>query len=190
MKKRLPQIVLIVSFLGFSWLAMQAVHELGHLIGAGATGGRVKEVVLHPCSISATYLTRNPHPLLVAWSGPLLGVLLPLLALAMARFGRLPGVYLFRFFAGTCLVANGVYVSVGAFAAMADAGDMLRAGSPRWPLVLFGLITFPAGLYLWNGLGPNFGLGAAQGKVSRKAAATSAVLLLLVVAAELVLGSM
>jgi len=31
--KRLDQIVLIGTFIGFSWLAMQVVHELGHVLG-------------------------------------------------------------------------------------------------------------------------------------------------------------
>jgi hypothetical protein len=50
--KRLDQIVLIGSFIGFSWLAMQAAHELGHVLGAKAGGGTVIKVVLHPCTIS------------------------------------------------------------------------------------------------------------------------------------------
>ncbi len=68
--KRLDQIVLVGTFIGFSWLAMQAVHELGHVLGAVATGGRVTEVVLHPCTISRTDVHPNPHPLLVVWPGP------------------------------------------------------------------------------------------------------------------------
>jgi hypothetical protein len=31
-------------------------------------------------------------------------------------------------------------------------------------------VGFPLGLYLWNGLGPNFGLRAAAGKVDHRAA--------------------
>ena len=45
--KRLDQIVLILTFFGFSWLAMQAVHELGHVLGGIASGGTVVKVVLH-----------------------------------------------------------------------------------------------------------------------------------------------
>jgi len=82
--RRLEQIVLIGTFLGFSWLAMQAVHELGHVAAARLTGGTVTQVVLHPCTISRTDVSPNPRPLVVVWAGPLVGATLPLLAYWMA----------------------------------------------------------------------------------------------------------
>ena len=39
--KRIEQAILIATFLGFSWLAMQAVHELGHVVGAWLTRAEV-----------------------------------------------------------------------------------------------------------------------------------------------------
>src|SRR5258705_5842286 len=111
--KRLPQVLLIVTFIGFSWLAMQVVHEAGHVLVARLTGAEVTKVALHPLIVSRTDLAENPHPLAVVWGGPLLGSLIPLAGLAAASISRLPGVYLFRFFAGFCLVANGVYIAVG-----------------------------------------------------------------------------
>ena len=59
---------------------------------------------------------------------------------------------LVQFFAGSCLVANGAYIGAGSFRRIGDAGDLLRQGSPIWSLWLFGIITIPLGLYLWNGL--------------------------------------
>jgi hypothetical protein len=50
--KRLPQVVLITSFIAFSWLAMQAAYETGHVIVARITGGEVTKVALHPLIIS------------------------------------------------------------------------------------------------------------------------------------------
>ena len=132
--KRLDQIVLIGMFIGFSWLAMQAVHELGHVLGAVTSGGHVTKVVLHPCTISRTDVHPNPHPLFVVWAGPVVGALLPLLGFLLARSLRWPGVFLFRFFAGFCLIANGVYIGFGSIQGLADAGDMLRYGSSRWQL--------------------------------------------------------
>jgi hypothetical protein len=189
MMKRLDQLVLIGSFLAFSWLAMQAVHELGHVLGAVATGGTVTQVVLHPCAISRTDVQPNPHPLPVVWAGPVIGAVLPLLAFLLARALRLPGAYLFRFFAGFCLIANGLYIGVGSIAGLADAGDMLHHGSARWQLVVFGLLTAPLGLYLWHGLGPKFGLGEARGTVSRPATIVSLALLVILVAVEMIVGS-
>lgn len=187
--KRLDQMVLIGTFIGFSWLAMQAVHELGHVIGAVTTGGHVTGVVLHPATISRTDVHPNPHPLFVVWAGPVVGAVLPLIALLLARALRSPGIYLFRFFAGFCLVANGAYIGVGSIQGLADAGDMLRYGSSRWELILFGVLTVALGLYVWNGLGPKFGLGEARGRVSRAAAITSLVLFAVVAGLELVFGS-
>src|SRR5207248_1331353 len=76
---RLHQIVLVASTLLASWLAMQAVHECGHVLGACLTGGRVERVVLWPLTISRTDLASNPRPLIVVWAGPLFGVAVPLL---------------------------------------------------------------------------------------------------------------
>jgi len=44
---------------------------------------------------------------------------------------------------------------------------MLRHGSPLWLLWLFGLVTVPAGLWLWSGQGKYFGMGEARGAVDR-----------------------
>ena len=100
---------------------------------------------------------------------------------------RLPGVYLFRFFAGFCLVANGVYIGTGWL--LADGADpwvMTDNGSPVWLLVLFGFLTVPCGLYLWHLQGPHFGLGEANGKVSKWATVISAALFLALVGFELI----
>jgi hypothetical protein len=182
---RVPQILLIVSFIGFSWLAMQAVHETGHVLMARLTGAEVTRVALHPLIMSRTDVADNSHPLAVVWGGPLVGSLLPLLVFALAAAFRLPGVYLLRFFAGFCLIANGVYIGIGHFLAEgADPWVMLQNGSPRWLLVLFGAAAFPAGLYLWHRQGPHFGLAGAKGKVDVRAAFVSAGLFVALTGAE------
>jgi hypothetical protein len=184
--KRLPQMLLIVTFIGFSWLAMQVAHETGHVLVAKLTGGEVMRVALHPLIMSRTDLAENPHPLAVVWGGPLLGSAFPLLLFILAAALRLPGVYLFRFFAGFCLIANGVYIGAGPFLAEgADPWVMTENGSPRWLLVVFGVITFASGLYLWHRQGPHFGLGAAKGRVNNRAAFISAGLFVTLTGAEL-----
>lgn len=167
---RLPQIILIVSTLLGSWLGMQAVHESGHVFGAWLTGGRVSRVVLHPLTISRTDLAENPNPLLVVWAGPIVGAVVPLALWAIAAAVRLPGAFALRFFAGFCLLANGLYIGVGSFDRVGDCGEMLRHGSAMWHLWLFGALTAPIGLWLWHGQGTHFGLGPANGRVSRSTA--------------------
>lgn len=183
--KRLGQIILIGAFLGFSWLAMQAAHELGHVLGARLTGGVVKTVILQPWVFSRTDVSPNPHPLAVAWAGPLTGVFLPLLLYGLAAVFKSPGCGFVRFFAGFCLLANGVYIGGGSFQGMADAGDLLKHGAPPWLLWLFGILAAALGLSLWNGLGPLFGFGPAGGVVSRSACWVSVALLVVITVVEL-----
>ena len=164
---RLHQTILILSTVLGSWLGMQAIHECGHGLGAWLTGGRVARMVLHPLTISRTDLADNPNPLAVVWAGPVFGVAAPLLLWAVAAAARLPGAFVLRFFAGFCLLANGLYIGVGSFDHVGDCSVMLRHGSPMWQLWLFGLLTAPAGLSLWHRQGRHFGLGSVNGEVSR-----------------------
>ena len=43
--RRFHQLLSIASILAVSWLAMMAVHEFGHVVGAYLTGGHVERVV-------------------------------------------------------------------------------------------------------------------------------------------------
>jgi hypothetical protein len=168
--QRFHQTVLIVSLLLASWLGMQDVHEFGHVVAAWLTGGRVAQVVLHPLTISRTDIADNPAPNLVVWAGPVLGCLLPVAAWGVAALWRWSGAYLLRFFAGFCLVANGAYIAVGSFEKVGDAGVMLRHGAPSASLWGFGILTVPAGFWLWHRQGPHFGFGGTAGTVSAAAA--------------------
>ena len=154
---------------------MQAVHELGHVIGAWVTGGRVARVVLHPLTISRTDMADNPQPLVVAWSGPLFGIVVPLLLWLLASILRHPGTFVLRFFAGFCLIANGAYIAIGSLAGIGDAGDLLRHGSAGWCLWLFGALAVPAGLGLWHRQGRHFGLGPEPDGVRPAVAWTAAI---------------
>jgi hypothetical protein len=180
--------LLIVSAVLLAWLLMQAVHELGHVIAAWLTGGHIERVVLHPLAISRTDVEPNPHPLIVAWGGPLFGSLAPLALWGLAATFRLPITFLARFFVGFCLLTNGLYLGIGSFQGIGDAGDIVRYGSPIWTLWLFGIIAAPAGLALWNGLGPSFGLGKNARDVSRRVAYGCALGLIALVAIEFLLA--
>src|SRR3954468_21842305 len=102
---------------------MQVVHEFGHVLGAHLTGARVERVVLHPLTISRTDLADNPRPLTIAWAGPVFGILAPLCVWVIAAAARMPGAFVLRFFAGFCLVANGLYIGVGSFGHVGDCGE-------------------------------------------------------------------
>jgi hypothetical protein len=59
---RAHKVVLGIALVALSWYGMMAIHELGHVMGAWLTGGRVERVVLHPLAISRTDLAHNPRP--------------------------------------------------------------------------------------------------------------------------------
>lgn len=186
--QRVHQAVLIGSTVFGSWLGMQAVHEAGHVVAAWCSGGKVKQVVLHPLTISRTDVAENPHPLVVVWAGPLFGCLFPLGLWLAFVVARLPGETLARFFAGFCLIANGAYIGGGSFDRIGDCGEMLRHGSPMLLLWLFGAVTVPAGVALWHRLGPSFGLAAARGQVNPTAAYVALGILLALIILGLAVG--
>jgi hypothetical protein len=183
---RCYQALLIGSTLAFSWSAMIAFHELGHVLHAVISGGQVARVVLEPTWHARTELARNPHPLFVAWGGGMWGTLLPLAVWASLRSARNRDAWLAAFFAGFCCVANGAYLGAGAVfpAGAGDSADLLQLGAARWQLALFGLPATVVGFWLWNGLGPHFGLGAGAPPVDRKAAVGMTVAAVLVALGE------
>ena len=151
--QRFRQLMFVLSLLALNWFGMMAVHELGHVLGAIATGGSIERVVLHPLAISRTDVAPNPHPAIVVWLGPITGCVLPLGALFAVprRFRFAQGTA--QFFAGFCLIANGAYISIGWFDQVGDCREMLQTGTPVWVMVLFGVAAIPSGLCLWHGLG-------------------------------------
>lgn len=174
------QVILIGSFIPLCWLGMMAVHELGHVVAATLSGGSITQIVLHPFEVSRTDVSPNPMPLFVIWTGPVVGVTLPLATWVTMKWLKSPGDYLVRFFAGFCLVANGAYLGVGSFEGIGDAGDLLRNGAAIWQLWLFGALTVPGGFLLWHRLGVCFGLGEAKGEVESWAAYLSLALFCLI----------
>jgi hypothetical protein len=181
-------ILLLVVTLPLAWLLMQGVHELGHVLAAWFTGGEVERVVWHPLTISRTDLGKNPRPLVVAWAGPVGGILLPTLVWGILEALRIPLASLARFFAGFCWLANGLYIGFGSLEGIGDAGDLLRHGAPRWTLWLFGLIAAPAGLAFWNGVRTKMGLGTKAEPVAGRLIVWCAVALVALMAALFMLS--
>lgn len=185
-RAHLLRAVLIASLVGLCWLGMQAVHEFGHVLHASIGGGTVTRVVLHPLTISRTDVDPNPRPTFVTWGGPLWGSVLPLVAWGIARVMRCRAWPVLAFFAGFCLIANGAYLGSAVWLPVGDAADLLRQGTPLWRLVVFGLITIPLGLRLWNGLGRHFGLGAEAPALNRATVWTMFVMFALLLLLEVI----
>ncbi|QDU78463.1 hypothetical protein Pla110_01670 [Polystyrenella longa] len=181
--------LLIVSLMLLSWLSMMIVHELGHILLAFGTGGNVVEVVLHPLTISRTDVRPNPSPLWVVWGGPLVGVLLPVLGWQISQWLIPTVAYLWRFFAGFCLISNGTYLGLAPLEAVGDTRELLRLGTPLWLLVLFGIVCTVSGFLLWNGQGSEFGLGKSPRPVNRRHIWGVVTLTVIVIVAETVLSA-
>ncbi len=186
--RRIPQLVLVTATLITAWLWMQAVHELGHVLHAWATGGKVQQVILHPATISYTDVRPNPHPLVVAWGGVIWGSALPVVAWLVASVALPKFAWLLKFFAGFCLIANGIYLAAAFWQPVGDAKALLELGAPRWLLVLLGAAATAVGLWCWNGLGKHFGWKQTGGEVDTRAAWTMATITVLTIAVELVLS--
>lgn len=184
------QAILMISTAGLSWLLMMLAHEYGHIWHGRLSGARLEGIHLPLMGFSRTDFAANPHPLFVAWGGPVWGCLFPLGILVCVRVlfyrkrnrSRAGDVtVILAWFAGFCLIANGAYLLGGVFltGGADDGGAILQHGGSRWQLAAFGIAALAAGLYLWNGLGPYFGLGASRGKVDRKAAVDVTVALII-----------
>lgn len=170
----MPRAIRPVSAIGVilaaypAFLAMMAMHEAGHVLHALLSGGQVREVRLPLWGFSQTILAHNPHPQFVAWGGFVWGCVLPTMPLGvwLAAAGirsrghpsasrQRPALLAVRngllVFGGFCLIANGAYIGVGAFADRAgDAADLLRHGAPRSLLAACGALAMLAGLWLWH----------------------------------------
>lgn len=135
-----------------AWWPMMVVHETGHILGACLTGATIDNVVLWPWMISETTRSGSPAPLIDTWAGPVVGAVVPLTAFVLLRRRgrRWRGVT--GFFAGFCLIANGLYLGLGWIDHVGDAGDLVRLGMPIAVLVAFGVIACVGGFYLWHRL--------------------------------------
>lgn len=186
---RVSQLAFVVSLLAICWLAMMAVHEFGHVLGAVATGGSVERVVLHPLAISRTDVSPNPHPAIVVWMGPVIGCLLPVVFTTMvpARLVALRNIA--KFYAGFCLAANGAYIAIGSFEGIGDCGVMLATGASQWSLVVFGAATVPLGIFVWHKIGSLGEFLEQPSLVTQRLAYTTTVALVVLIAIELLLSS-
>ena len=144
--------------------------------------------MLDPLSISRTDVAGSRSPGVVVWAGPVVGAALPLVAWLLAAAARFPGAFILRFFAGFCLIANGLYIGVGSFGRVGDCDEMLRHGSEPWQLWAFGLACVLPGLWLWHGQGKHFGLGTQAERVQPVVAYGCLLACLALVLGELIFG--
>jgi hypothetical protein len=120
---------------------MTFTHELGHVVGGVASGGTLVDADLAPWSLPYSLFNPNPRPLVTLWSGPLMGVLVPLAVAAMVQRDAA------WFVAYFCLLANGVYLAIGWVSGdrLLDTAQLLKHGA--WPIAIatYCLVTVAVG---------------------------------------------
>lgn len=147
-------------FLCYWWLppacfyGMEVFHEAGHILSGLLTGAHIASIDLLPWQLSRTGFSTNPSPGTVVWSGPIGGILFPVILWLCFRHWKYA--CLLRFFAGFAMIANGLYIGIGGFGNIGDCLEMLRTGTPLWVMLVFGLVSAAGGLLLWNGQGKSF----------------------------------
>lgn len=189
MSGRVRQILLLATFLPWCWLMMMVVHELGHVLAAWSTGATIERVILHPLTISQTVVGENPRPLVVSLAGPLMGALAPLLTWVVLRAVCAGMSGFARFFAGFCLVANGIYLALGSWTGDGDAGDLLQLGMPWGLITAVGMFLFGGGFALWHGIGATFGLRGQHELVTWRAVGLTTGLLAVTISVQLAFSS-
>lgn len=103
----MPRWCFFVLLLLTSWCVMTFTHETGHIVGGWLGGGTLQHAELRPWHLPHSLFEPDPHPLLTVWSGPVLGVIVPV---ALAVLLRRQWTW---FVADFCLLANGAYLATG-----------------------------------------------------------------------------
>ncbi len=187
-RKHWPRWLFAICIVPLCWLAMMAVHELGHVLAAWTAGATVEKVVLHPLAFSRTDVGPNDSPRWIVWMGPAVGVVVPILLWLLVRVLWPAPAFLFRFFAGFCLLANGLYLGVGWIDRVGDAGDLIRLGTPPWLMMAIGFPLAASGLMMWHKLAADFGFGRAAKPVSARLAIGVAMVLVVLAVVMMITG--
>ena len=115
------------------------VHECGHMLSAILGGASIIDVELRPWKLSHTLIADSDHQIMDAWMGPIFGAVFPALLFLMLKQTRLKTIL--GFFAGFCLVGNGVYIGIGWLGPYGDAEVMVQLGVPVAIMITFGLVA-------------------------------------------------
>ena len=120
---------------------MTFTHESGHLIGGWLCGGTLKNADLLPWHLPYSLFDPDPHPLVTLWCGPILGVLIPLIAALLIRQSAM------WFIAHFCALANGLYLATAWFSGdhYLDTPKLLEHGAPPVMIAIYCALTIGFG---------------------------------------------
>jgi hypothetical protein len=120
---------------------MTFTHEMGHVIGGTCCGGSLKSADLLPWHLPYSIFEPDPFPLVTLWAGPILGVLIPVLAAMLTQRDWM------WFIANFCVLANGTYIAVAWFSGerYLDTPRLLENGASPVAVALYCLICIGIG---------------------------------------------
>ncbi len=161
--------LLLLGSFAFGYNVATALHELGHVFAAWATGGTVQSLYLHPFTTSYTSIHPDPSPLLTHAAGVIVAPLAGLVCIALAR--RVEGAYTVPLYtAGVATFAtSGIYLVVGTWAGVGDARMLVDLGMPALGLMLIGAGLIAAAVRLAPGVVSLLGLSPADSLLRRLA---------------------
>jgi len=135
------RVIRFLILLSVSWCVMTFTHEIGHVIGGWVCGGHLKTAELRPWQLPYSIFNPDPYPLVTLWSGPILGVVIPV---GLALFIRQSVAW---FVASFCVLANGLYLAVGGLSGdnLLDTSQLLQHGAHPLSIGLYCLVTISIG---------------------------------------------
>lgn len=112
---------------------MTFTHETGHIVGGLMSGGELVSADLAPWRMPYSIFDPDPRPLVTLWSGPLLGVAVPLLAAICIRRDWC------WFLAYFCMLANGSYLALAWWSGepLLDTSKLLAHGAHPLTIALY-----------------------------------------------------
>ena len=115
----------------WAWFVMTLTHEIGHVLGALVSGGSPVVIEIRPWRIPWSLYDPNPHPQITLWAGFVVGTLTPIFVWRVStRFQEQPSQFV-AFVAWFCVVANGIYLLLGALGSdrELDSQQLMQAGA-------------------------------------------------------------
>lgn len=136
--------VMLLAVSVWAWAAMLFTHELGHVVAAYASGGRVTSLELRPGRLGHTLVAPNPRPSVVLWGGFAAGWLVPQAVASWWPARLCLTKTLLDAWAAFCWLAGGSYLAIAGGERFTDTGQLVAAG---WPLPLLATIGIAAAAF-------------------------------------------